>query len=268
MARRRRSYQLGQEFLNAFLVREREQRGEEFPDHLPLLLPQNVASAGVRHDDPAVAVQLQDAKTKGPQDGGQMPPFQEQLVDDLSRPEIFVPEDLPLRGFPPSPLELTDDLENILDSDWQGALRNIRVRLQIGEEVVVLRAQAREGDDRDMPEAVILSDRRTHSTPVDLGDDDIQEDIVRHHLPNEGKRLEAVLSERSWTRPAVFDWLQREGNVPEDDLLRTFNCGIGMTVIVRREDAEMARELLEQAGETVTVLGEIAAGTGQVDLRG
>jgi phosphoribosylformylglycinamidine cyclo-ligase len=80
--------------------------------------------------------------------------------------------------------------------------------------------------------------------------------------------VNAVLHKSAWQRPALFDWLQKEGNVPEDDLLRTFNCGIGMTVIVRREDAELARELLEQAGETVTVLGEIAAGTGQVELRG
>jgi phosphoribosylformylglycinamidine cyclo-ligase len=80
--------------------------------------------------------------------------------------------------------------------------------------------------------------------------------------------VNAVLQKSAWKRPALFDWLQREGNVPEEDLLRTFNCGIGMTVIVRREDAELARELLGQAGETVTVLGEIAAGTGQVELRG
>ncbi|MBL8200446.1 MAG: phosphoribosylformylglycinamidine cyclo-ligase [Chromatiales bacterium] len=80
--------------------------------------------------------------------------------------------------------------------------------------------------------------------------------------------VNAVLRKSAWQRPALFDWLQKEGHIPEDDLLRTFNCGIGMTVIVRREDAEIARELLEQAGETVTVLGEITAGTGQVELRG
>ena len=72
----------------------------------------------------------------------------------------------------------------------------------------------------------------------------------------------------AYADPALFDWLQREGAIAEAEMLRTFNCGIGMTVIIRREDAEMARELLDQAGETVTVLGEIAAGTGQVELRG
>jgi len=80
--------------------------------------------------------------------------------------------------------------------------------------------------------------------------------------------VNAVLHKGAWQRPALFDWLQSEGHIPEEDLLRTFNCGIGMTVILRRDDAGMARELLEQAGETVTVLGEITAGTGQVELRG
>ncbi len=80
--------------------------------------------------------------------------------------------------------------------------------------------------------------------------------------------VNAILHKGAWRRPALFDWLQREGNVPEDDLLRTFNCGIGMTVIVRRADAGLARDLLEQAGETVTELGEITTGSGQVELRG
>lgn len=81
------------------------------------------------------------------------------------------------------------------------------------------------------------------------------------------RTVDAVLYKSAWRRPALFDWLQTEGNIPEDDLLRTFNCGIGMTVIVRPEDAEVARELLEQTGEVVTILGKVTAGSGQVDLR-
>ena len=80
--------------------------------------------------------------------------------------------------------------------------------------------------------------------------------------------VDAVLHKSAWQRPAVFTWLQQTGNIPEADLLRTFNCGIGMTVIIRRDDADAARDLLEQAGEQVTVIGEITAGTGHVDLRG
>ncbi len=80
--------------------------------------------------------------------------------------------------------------------------------------------------------------------------------------------VNAIIRRPAWQRPALFDWLQATGNIPEDDLLRTFNCGIGMTVIVRRADAERARASLVQAGEVVTELGEITAGTGQVELRG
>jgi phosphoribosylformylglycinamidine cyclo-ligase len=80
--------------------------------------------------------------------------------------------------------------------------------------------------------------------------------------------VNAVVRKSAWRRPALFDWLQSTGNIPEDDLLRTFNCGIGMTVVVRRADAAAAQDLLEQAGETVTVIGEVTAGTGQVELRG
>ena len=80
--------------------------------------------------------------------------------------------------------------------------------------------------------------------------------------------VNAVVYQSAWRRPAIFNWLQSEGAIPEVDLLRTFNCGIGMTVIVRREDAAQARELLEQAGETVSLIGEITAGTGRVELRG
>ena len=80
--------------------------------------------------------------------------------------------------------------------------------------------------------------------------------------------VNAVLRQGAWRRPAIFEWLQSEGAIPEDDLLRTFNCGIGMTVIVRREHAGQARELLERAGESVSLIGDITAGTGQVELRG
>jgi len=46
--------------------------------------------------------------------------------------------------------------------------------------------------------------------------------------------------------------------------MRTFNCGIGMIIAVRAEDAEQARQRLEQAGETVCDIGVIASGSGRV----
>jgi phosphoribosylformylglycinamidine cyclo-ligase len=66
----------------------------------------------------------------------------------------------------------------------------------------------------------------------------------------------------SWPRPAVFDWLQQQGNVKESEMLRTFNCGIGMVAAVDAADAGRAAALLQQAGESVYRIGRIVPGTG------
>ncbi len=66
----------------------------------------------------------------------------------------------------------------------------------------------------------------------------------------------------SWQRPAIFDWLQQHGNVEESEMLRTFNCGIGMVVAVAAADADEAKALLEASGETVYQIGRITAGDG------
>ncbi len=68
---------------------------------------------------------------------------------------------------------------------------------------------------------------------------------------------EAVIHTAAWPRPAVFQWLQRQGGVAEPEMLRTFNCGIGMVVCVAPEDAGRAAHLLTAAGETVYDIGEI-----------
>ncbi len=63
----------------------------------------------------------------------------------------------------------------------------------------------------------------------------------------------------SWTRPPLFDWLQQAGNVEPGEMLRTFNCGIGMCVVVSAGDAEAAMAHLKASGETVWQIGEIVA---------
>jgi phosphoribosylformylglycinamidine cyclo-ligase len=72
--------------------------------------------------------------------------------------------------------------------------------------------------------------------------------------------LEAVLSERSWSRPVVFDWLQRAGNIERDEMYRTFNCGLGMTLCVAAGDAERAMEILRASGEVPALVGEVRRG--------
>ncbi|MGB7989688.1 MAG: phosphoribosylformylglycinamidine cyclo-ligase [Candidatus Methylophosphatis roskildensis] len=68
----------------------------------------------------------------------------------------------------------------------------------------------------------------------------------------------ALLDTSQWSRPALFDWLQREGRVDDAEMHRVFNCGIGMVVIVAEENAEQAMVALRKAGETVFKIGQIA----------
>ncbi len=67
----------------------------------------------------------------------------------------------------------------------------------------------------------------------------------------------AVVDLASWRRPVVFDWLQTQGGITDSEMLRTFNCGLGMVACVAPEDAEAALSLLRKAGEEVWRLGEI-----------
>jgi phosphoribosylformylglycinamidine cyclo-ligase len=60
----------------------------------------------------------------------------------------------------------------------------------------------------------------------------------------------------------VFKWLAEQGGVAELELLRTFNCGIGMVAIVKADDVERVSDLLEAGGESVALLGEVIPATG------
>ena len=74
----------------------------------------------------------------------------------------------------------------------------------------------------------------------------------------------AVMRRDLWTMPPIFAWLRDRGNVAEREMHRTFNCGIGMVVVVAAEDAAPAVEQLRSSGETASVIGEIrASGRGE-----
>ena len=76
----------------------------------------------------------------------------------------------------------------------------------------------------------------------------------------------AAIDRRAWTPPALFQWLQRTGDVPDDDMFRTFNMGIGLIVVCAARDESRLLSLLRAAGEPSAVrLGAIrAAGEGVV----
>ncbi len=69
----------------------------------------------------------------------------------------------------------------------------------------------------------------------------------------------------SWPVPPVFSWLARSGGVAADEMLRVFNCGIGMALVVA--DAGEATRLLEAQGEQVMRIGTIEAGVGEAAVR-
>ena len=73
------------------------------------------------------------------------------------------------------------------------------------------------------------------------------------------ENVTAVLEQKSWSLPPLFQWLQKEGQVADAEMHRVFNCGIGMVVVVAAEHADSAMALLKQEGETVYHIGRIEA---------
>jgi phosphoribosylformylglycinamidine cyclo-ligase len=71
------------------------------------------------------------------------------------------------------------------------------------------------------------------------------------------ENVTAVLQGASWQTPKLFDWLREQGNVAQQEMYRTFNCGIGMVVIVDKSDAVVALDQLKSLGETAWVIGTI-----------
>ena len=72
----------------------------------------------------------------------------------------------------------------------------------------------------------------------------------------------AELEKAAWPRPKLFDWLQAEGNVAENEMHRVFNCGIGMVIVVAAADAGPALAELRAGGEAVHRIGRIRARQG------
>ncbi len=75
---------------------------------------------------------------------------------------------------------------------------------------------------------------------------------------------EVRLRRAAWPRDPVFDWLARSGNINDAQMQRTFNCGIGMVVIVDAARADAALRSLRAAGETAQLIGEVRRGSGGV----
>ena len=80
--------------------------------------------------------------------------------------------------------------------------------------------------------------------------------------------LVAVVERASWDLPGVFEWIQKNGNIADDEMLNTFNCGMGMVLVAAAEDAPAIVENLEAQGEKVWLAGRIEkAETGSERVR-
>lgn len=83
-------------------------------------------------------------------------------------------------------------------------------------------------------------------------------------IPSE---TDASIDMSAWKRPEIFTWIQQQGAVRDEEMMRTFNCGIGMVVVVRPEHAATACQTLERAGESVYEIGIVNRGSGQVIIK-
>lgn len=71
------------------------------------------------------------------------------------------------------------------------------------------------------------------------------------------KNTKAVIDEKSWKWPSVFNWLQEKGNIDTYEMYRTFNCGVGMVIALPQEQVETALSILKQSGENAWLIGHI-----------
>lgn len=71
------------------------------------------------------------------------------------------------------------------------------------------------------------------------------------------ENAQANIELQSWQRPEVFSWLQQQGNVTDEEMLRTFNCGIGLILCIAEEDVAMALQVLSANDEQASIIGEI-----------
>ena len=74
--------------------------------------------------------------------------------------------------------------------------------------------------------------------------------------------LGAQIDLDSWELPGVFKWMADVGAISETEMLKTFNCGVGMILVVKADEAEALTKLLRQAGETVYPMGNVTETTG------
>ncbi len=80
------------------------------------------------------------------------------------------------------------------------------------------------------------------------------------------EKVALKINKNSYEVPAIFKLIQKQGDIPERDMYNTFNMGIGMAIIVSKQDQEKALEILSQEGETACVIGEVVEGNKEIEI--
>jgi phosphoribosylformylglycinamidine cyclo-ligase len=78
------------------------------------------------------------------------------------------------------------------------------------------------------------------------------------------KNLSCRINLKSWSRPPIFQWLQELGEVKEEEMLKTFNLGLGFVIILPPDEEKKAVKVLREAGEKVFVVGQVEKGSQEV----
>jgi len=78
--------------------------------------------------------------------------------------------------------------------------------------------------------------------------------------------LKAVIEEGSWEILPIFKWIEKEGNVPKEDMYKTFNMGIGLIIAIDKKDEKEAIKILEDIGEKPYIIGYLTKGEKAVEI--
>ena len=89
-------------------------------------------------------------------------------------------------------------------------------------------------------------------------------DNIARILPND---CDVIIKTNTWEQPEIFHWIQSQGNISADEMLRTFNCGIGMVLIIEQNDLNEILDTLAQLDCDSYHIGHVDKGSGQIVLR-
>jgi len=89
-------------------------------------------------------------------------------------------------------------------------------------------------------------------------------DNIARILPN---NCDVIIKTKTWEQPEIFHWIQSQGNISADEMLRTFNCGIGMVLIIEQNDLNGVLETLSQLDYDSYHIGRVDKGSGQIVLK-